>query len=132
GDSIFDNARNVPDRPPVIEQLRRSLPPDWTASLLAVDGHMIADVESQLEELPLDASHLVVSVGGNDALAESSVLAESAYSVADALRLLRQVQGRFVNDYRAMLRAVGAKEKPMAVCTIYDLVPGLEAPELAA
>ena len=26
GDSIFDNARYVPDRPPVIDQLRQALP----------------------------------------------------------------------------------------------------------
>jgi hypothetical protein len=26
GDSIFDNARYVPDRPPVIDQVRRGLP----------------------------------------------------------------------------------------------------------
>ena len=42
GDSIFDNARYVPDRPPVIEQLRRSLPPGWRASLLAADGAALA------------------------------------------------------------------------------------------
>jgi hypothetical protein len=38
GDSIFDNARYVPDRPPVIEQVRRSLQSGWRATLLAVDG----------------------------------------------------------------------------------------------
>src|SRR6476659_6170002 len=77
GDSIFDNARYVPDRPPVIEQLRRSLPVGWRATLLAVDGHVTNDVERQLCRLPADATHLVVSVGGNDALAESGILRET-------------------------------------------------------
>ena len=48
GDSIFDNARYVPDRPPVIEQVRRSLPSGWRATLLAVDGHVTSDVQRQL------------------------------------------------------------------------------------
>ena len=48
GDSIFDNARYVPDRPPVIEQVRRGLPQGWQATLLAVDGHTSADVANQL------------------------------------------------------------------------------------
>src|SRR5580704_3369076 len=63
GDSIFDNERYVPDRPPVIEQVRRALPAGWQATLLAVDGHMTEDVANQLKRLPADATHLVVSVG---------------------------------------------------------------------
>lgn len=48
GDSIFDNERYVPDRPPVIEQVRRSLPPAWQATLLAVDGHTTDCVAEQI------------------------------------------------------------------------------------
>ena len=48
GDSIFDNARYVPDRPAVIEQVRRGLPPTWKATLVAVDGHTVEGVASQL------------------------------------------------------------------------------------
>src|SRR5437763_7003051 len=76
GDSIFDNAAYVPGRPPVVEQLRRALPAGWRATLLAVDGHTTADVAGQLARLPADATHLVVSVGGNDALGASAVLAK--------------------------------------------------------
>jgi hypothetical protein len=65
GDSIFDNARYVPDRPPVVEQVRKCLPPGWRASLLAVDGHVTEDVLTQLTHLPSDATHLFVSAGGN-------------------------------------------------------------------
>ena len=71
GDSIFDNASYVPEGPPVVTQLRHRLPKNWRASLLAVDGHRTMDVMDQLTALPGDATHLIVSVGGNDALSES-------------------------------------------------------------
>src|SRR6516164_8161432 len=61
GDSVFDNARYVPDRPAVIEQVRESLPADWRATLLAVDGHVVEDVAKQLRGLPPDATHLFIS-----------------------------------------------------------------------
>jgi hypothetical protein len=132
GDSIFDNARYVPDRPPVIEQVRKCLPPGWCASLLAVDGHVTEDVPGQLARLPPDATHLFVSAGGNDALGESIILHEAACTVGEALGLLQEVRTRFSRAYRAMLRALVRTEKPAAVCTIYDTVPGLGPAELAA
>jgi hypothetical protein len=132
GDSIFDNARYVPDRPPVIEQVRRSLPAGWKASLLAVDGHVVSDVARQMSSLPADATHLFISAGGNDALAESSVLHEAACSVGDALALLSEIHTRFRAEYHAMLQAVLAVEKPTAVCTIYDAIPGREPVEMLA
>jgi hypothetical protein len=132
GDSIFDNARYVPGRPSVIEQLRRALPRGWQASLLAVDGHTTKDVPVQLRSLPSDATHLVVSVGGNDALAESTVLGEAARTVGEALAIFQRVQTRFREAYGAMLRAVGACAKPAAACTVYDAIPGLGPADQAA
>ena len=86
GDSIFDNARYVPEPPPVVDQLRQALPRGWRDSLLAVDGHITKDVARQLTALPGDATHLVVSVGGNDALTESNILGAVADTVREALR----------------------------------------------
>ena len=126
GDSIFDNARYVPDRPPVIEQVRRRLPAGWVATLLAVDGHLASDVERQLPRLPADATHLFVSAGGNDALGASGILHEQVSSVGEAMALLHQAQVEFGNDYRTMLQQVLRLAKPTAVCTIYDAVPDLE------
>ena len=74
GDSIFDNARYVPGGPSVIEHLRRSLPAGWRATLLARDGAGTAEMDRQLDLLPPDATHLVVSVGGNDALDHSGLI----------------------------------------------------------
>jgi len=132
GDSIFDNASYVPGRPPVIEQLRRALSTDWRATLLAVDGHVIADVPRQLERLPEDATHLAVSVGGNDALGSSWILGQPVNSVAGGLTLLQEVRLGFREKYAAMLGAVLATGRHAAVCTVYDRVPGLEPAELAA
>ncbi|WP_294563380.1 SGNH/GDSL hydrolase family protein [uncultured Arthrobacter sp.] len=124
GDSIFDNAAYVPGGPDVVRQLRGALPADWRASLLAVDGDVIAGVERQLRSLPSDATHLVVSVGGNDALQSAYLLDEKVATVAAALVRLSAAQRQFAAAYDAMLEAVTAVGLPVAVCTIYDTPPG--------
>jgi hypothetical protein len=123
GDSIFDNAAYVPDGPPVIEQLRALLPDGWRATLLAVDGDVINDVMRQVADLPADASHLVVSVGGNDALGYSTILEQPASTTAGFFAQLAEVQQRFRRDYGAMLDAVVSHDMATAICTIYDAVP---------
>ena len=69
GDSILDNIKYVPDGKPVIEHLRQHIPSSWTATLLAVDGNTTVGVFAQTNGILKDATHLVVSVGGNDAIA---------------------------------------------------------------
>ncbi len=132
GDSIFDNERYVPNRPPVIEQVRQALPAGWRATLLAVDGHITEDVANQLKKLPAAASHLIVSAGGNDALTESTILSESVVTVGEAMLVLNEARARFRKSYRAMLEALREKAMPLAVCTVYDAVPGLGAAEQTA
>src|SRR5262249_2331121 len=63
---------------------------------------------------------------------ESSILAEAACTVGDALGLIYAVRSRFRQSYRAMLQALCAVGKPAAVCTIYDAIPGLGPAEQAA
>ncbi len=123
GDSIFDNAAYVRGGPDVIRQLRGAIPLTWKASLLAVDGAVTRGVPSQLSRLPSDASHLVLSVGGNDALGASYILGQSVANVAEAVSLLEVAQQRFAADYEAMLEAVLARGLPTAICTIYDTPP---------
>lgn len=132
GDSIFDNAVYVPGGPSVIEHIRRLLPTFWQATLLAIDGATMSSVERQLERLPDDATHLVLSVGGNDALGYSGfILSEPADSYASALTGIAKIRDDFSNEYRQMLDDVRAVGLPLAVCTIYDSVPGLRPPESA-
>jgi hypothetical protein len=125
GDSIFDNERYVPDRPPVIEQVRGRLPAGWKATLLAVDGDFAEDVPKRVRHLPADATHLFVSAGGNNALGYGGVLTDPASTVGEALFLMAEVGAKFRDGYHAMLRDVLALGKPTAVCTIYDAIPGL-------
>jgi lysophospholipase L1-like esterase len=120
GDSIFDNAAYVAGGPDVVKQLREVLPGGWQATLRAVDGNVIADIPGQLARLPGDASHLVVSVGGNDVLGIARLLDERAGSVAEALARVADAREQFRNSYAAMLDALTAKRLPVAVCTIYD------------
>ena len=120
GDSIFDNGVYVPGQPDVVKQLRALLPEGWKASLLAVDGAVTRSVTSQLTRLPADATHLVVSVGGNDALGESGILSSSARMVGEAVLMLADTQERFARNYGDMLEAVLAAELPTTLCTIYD------------
>src|SRR3954451_4297654 len=74
GDSIFDNGAYTDGGPDVVSQTRNLLPTGWTASLLAIDGSTTGDVAQQVAGLPADTTHLVLSVGGNDALIHASVL----------------------------------------------------------
>ena len=90
-----------------------------TATLLAVDGDCARDVGAQLKNLPADATHLVVSVGGNDALGQAGILSESATSFAGVVERLAQVSESFGDAYREMLQAVLSHDLPTAVCTIY-------------
>lgn len=132
GDSIFDNARYVPGRPPVIEQVRGGLPVGWGATLVAVDGHTVEDIARQIPRIPPGATHLVVSVGGNDALGASGLLRKKAGTVGEALALVAEAAGEFCNAYAAMLKDVLALGKPVAVCTVYDAIPILGDAERAA
>jgi hypothetical protein len=132
GDSIFDNGIYVPGGPAVVDQLRAALPDGWQVSLLAVDGHVTADVTTQLKALPRDATHLVISCGGNDALGYLPVLSESARSVAEALSRLAEIRADFGRQYLRMLAGAVATRRPVTVCTIYDCIPGLGPMESAA
>ena len=80
GDSIFDNAAYVAGEPDVVRQVRQRLPQGSRATLAAVDGSKIGDVRRQLRRVPLDATHLVLSIGGNDALGSSDFLSAPARS----------------------------------------------------
>lgn len=123
GDSIFDNGAYVRGGPDVVRQLRSKLQPGREATLLAVDGALTRDVEAQLARSPGDATHLVVSAGGNDALGASFMLGHSVATVAEALSLLETAQSRFAADYSRMARAVMDIGLPAAFCTIYDTPP---------
>jgi hypothetical protein len=120
GDSIFDNAAYVGGGPDVIRQLRALLPAGWKGTLAAVDGAVTTSVARQLQQVPRDATHLVVSVGGNDALGQVHILDDASRSIADALNRLAGIGDGFERSYGAMLDAVRARALPTVLCTIYN------------
>ena len=120
GDSILDNGAYTSGGPDVISQLRSLLPRSWRASLLAVDGSMIADLADQLLPLPPDVSHLVIAIGGNDVLASMQLMGSPAKSVAEALLKVGERAGRFERAYRTMIDRVRRLGRSTTVCTIYN------------
>ena len=120
GNSIFDNKAYVGDGPDVIKQLGEALPSGATATLAARDGSTTNDIAGQLAAMPKDATHLVLSVGGNNALQEKGLIEEKARSVAEVLDKLAKIKAAFRKSYAAMLDGVLARRLPTAVCTIYE------------
>jgi lysophospholipase L1-like esterase len=119
GDSIFDNAPYVGRAPDVIRQVQQRLPHGSKATLRAVDGSTTEDVRGQLRRLPADATHLILSVGGNDALESSDFLGAPARSTAETLLGLADITDEFERRYRGMLAEVLARGLPTVICTIY-------------
>jgi lysophospholipase L1-like esterase len=120
GDSIFDNGAYTRGGPDVITQLRGLLPEGWSATLLAVDGDRIGDVSRQTARLPAGTTHLVLSVGGNDALAHSDLLDQPARSAAEVLGLLADAAEAFERQYRKLLAVLMERRLPLTICTIYN------------
>lgn len=129
GDSTLDNGDYTGGEPDVVTHLRDLLPAGWQATLCAVDGSTTDELPAQLLKVPADASRLVVSVGGNDALLNADVLDMPVASTAEALELFASRADVFESSYRRGLDAVLELGKPAVVCTIYNgqLGDGAEA-----
>ncbi len=119
GDSIFDNKAYVKGGLDVITHLGGNIPAEWRATLRAVDGSTVENVRSQACDLPADATHLIVSAGGNDALFQADILQQKAESSAEVLNKLADIAATFESHNREMLRGLLALGKSTAVCTIY-------------
>jgi hypothetical protein len=124
GDSTFDNAAYTDGGPDVASQLRERL--GGRVTLLAVDGAVTWDVLRQLEGLPEDATHLALSVGGNDALMRQSILGARVRRMDKALDRMMDVIDEFEASYHRALHAVvdachapAYGHLPLVVCTIY-------------
>ena len=122
GDSIFDNAAYTDGGPDVVSQVRGLLPLGWEATLLAVDGAITDDVAVQLRRLPEQATHLVLSVGGNNALKHMGILQTRVTSMTKAVEMLADVASDFERRYRVAVAACLDTARPLAlaVCTIYN------------
>jgi hypothetical protein len=120
GDSIFDNAAYTAGEPDVATHLQSVLPRGSSAVLLAVDGATVSGIARQLEQVPPDATHIVMSVGGNDALRNIDLLSLRVSSSAEALHAFATRVASFEESYRSALAQVTALKLPIMVCTIYN------------
>lgn len=128
GDSIFDNAPYVAKGCEVQTQLQALLGDGHRVILLARDGDVLADMNSQVSRLPASlaaSTRLMVSCGGNNVLGLVGFMQSSVRTVLEAAELLASWQAEFRFEYRRMLDRVLARGLPVAVSTIYDGVPGL-------
>ena len=125
GDSIFDNRAYVGGGQAVIDQVKQRVPSDWQSTLLAVDGHTSRNIPQQLQHMPKDVTHIVLSVGGNDALNTLQHLGLPATNVMGALVELSGLLSTFRRSYTSLLTGLLTLKKPLMVCTVYDAVPGL-------
>jgi GDSL-like Lipase/Acylhydrolase family len=119
GDSVFDNKAYVGREPDVVEHLRQLLPA-WRATLVAMDGSTTADLERQLLRVPRDASHLVISIGGNDALMNSDLLNKAVRSTSETLKLFSGRLREFQRRYGSAIDGALELGKLTTVCTIYE------------
>jgi hypothetical protein len=124
GDSIFDNGEYTGGGPDVASQLRKLLS-GWGVSLLAVDGSTTFNIPDQMRRLPKESTHLVLSVGGNNALSEASRLGISFLGFQDAptskaLDSLADISGDFEAQYRMAVDACLGSGLPLGICTIYN------------
>ena len=120
GDSILDNGAYTKGGPDVVTQVRTLLPKPWKASLLAIDGSTTSDVTAQIARLPRDATHIVLSIGGNDALMQWDVLEKPVSSVSEAVDALAEIVSDFEVHYRAAIAACMATRASLTVCTVYN------------
>jgi GDSL-like Lipase/Acylhydrolase family len=118
GDSILDNRAYTEGGPDVVSQVL--LPHGSHATLLAVDGSTTEDIPSQAQRIPSDATHLVLSVGGNDAIMNSDLLLKPMDSTATALGKLADVSQEFEHKYRRAVAACRKTGLPLTICTIYN------------
>lgn len=130
GDSIFDNKSYTGSQPDVITHLRALLPAASRATLLAVDGATTRSMAGQVTRIPADATHLVVSIGGNDALGNIDLLHTPARLSSDPLGELSARLALFEENYRAAVTPVINRGVPTILCTIYN--GALEDPAQAA
>lgn len=119
GDSVFDNGAYTDGGPSVVEQVSSILSAQWQVALGAIDGSTTEDIPAQLAELPVNTSHLVLSVGGNNALLRADVLEAPVSSSGEALLLLGNAAVDFEVSYRNMLTECLKVGVPLVVCTIY-------------
>jgi len=125
GDSVIDNKAYVEaDEPDVPEQLRTLVGESHQVTSLAVDGSMTGNIAEQLDKIPDDATHLVISMGGNDLLDRISYVEYPTHSTMEAMIVMSNLSRQFRQQYHSALDGILELGLPTIVCTVYN--PRLE------
>lgn len=114
GDSIFDNGPYVEDSQTVVAVVRRSR----TATLRAMDGATMDSLIYQ-DVPPPDASHLFLSIGGNDGLVFLRDMVVGKWSLFQLPGACLDFLNNFEKKYEAVLDEFLSYGLSLYVCTIY-------------
>ncbi len=120
GDSTLDNGSYTEGRPDVFSCTQKFLPTDWTVTLEAIDGATTDDISLQLENISASTTHLVLSVGGNNAMLRADLLEFPVSSTSEALLLLSEAVRDFEMSYRRVIEKCLNCRVSLIVCTIYN------------
>ena len=121
GDSVFDNRTYVEvGEPDVRDQLANLLDDGDKATLIAVDGDINNNVSKQLDNIPNDATHLFISIGGNDALMHIDSFTDSVNTIGEALDSFNEMVQEFEKEYIKMLTNTIKYGLKTTLCTIYN------------
>jgi len=132
GDSIFDNGGYTRPHPGVSFQLQTAVDkeiPGGRVTMVAQDGAMAQGVERQVPRVPTDATHIFLSVGGNDGLGEMGILDRPAKTHKDVLTTMRGITKKFEERYTRVVDSIIELKKPLCVCTVYDPFFKFERPD---
>ena len=106
GDSIIDNKAYVEqDEPDVATQLSALLGDEHKVTSCAIDGSMTSDIATQLDNVPSDATHIVISMGGNDLINVISYAEYPVDSTMEAMIVLSNLSYEFRQNYRRVSAA---------------------------
>src|SRR5262249_16991733 len=106
GDSILDNRAYTRGEPDVATHLSQVLGDSVGVTLCAIDGSTASDLGIQLSKVPANSTHIVVSIGGNDALLNSDLLNTPVTSTAEALSLFGERIRRFEQEHKRAIDSV--------------------------
>ena len=130
GDSIFDNALYVPNGLSVLKHVRNLVAESCDVTMSALDGATVSSVFRQIERIPTTATHLALSVGGNDALRlAATVFMETTSNVGSSFQRVSEEMATFRSEYKRLVSELLDLQLPLATCTIYDCVPVLQSSE---
>ena len=120
GDSSIDNAAYTRGEPDVAHHLRAVLGSGWIVTLLALDGSTTTTIGPQITRITPEMTHVVLSIGGNDALLHAGLLDTRVKSTAEALDLFGNAVNEFEVNHRRVTEALHALKRKLVVCTIYE------------